>query len=138
MISDVILENSINTAQASSSVYKELESLKERLIKKDTLVVNIVTDWCSDCTVRQKPNLPSFVKQLQEHKIDLIELTVQTQKGVYLSSAHQKITEEFGGHGFPRTVLIIGGETADSDNVEVLTAQELEQLAIRFVSKIKG
>jgi hypothetical protein len=82
--------------------------------------------------------LPNFVHRLQQAGIDVLELNAQDQQRIYLSPAHQAITEAFGGHGFPRTLLIHDGQVVDSDNVEVMTLAGLEALAIRFVEKVTG
>ena len=116
----------------------EPDAITERMATKDTFVVNVVASWCPDCTQRQKPHLPNFVHRLQQAGIDVLELNAQDQQRIYLSPAHQAITEAFGGHGFPRTLLICDGQVVDSDNVEVMTLAGLETLAIRFVEKVTG
>jgi hypothetical protein len=78
------------------------------------------------------------VHRLQQAGIEVLELNVQDQQRVYLSLAHQEVTEAFGGHGFPRTVLIRDGQVVDGDNVEVVTAEGLEKLAIVFIESAKG
>lgn len=114
----------------------EPETISELIAGKNTCVVNVVASWCPDCTVRQKPHLVTFAQHLQQAGIDVFEVNVQDQQRVYLSSAHQQMTEEFGGHGFPRTVLICDGQIVDSDNVEVMTLEGLEKLAIRFIKRV--
>jgi thiol-disulfide isomerase/thioredoxin len=123
--------------QACEPIRADPDAIRERISKKDTFVVNVVTSWCPDCTERQKPYLPNFVHRLQEAGIDVLELNVQAQRRVFLSPAHQEVTEAFGGHGFPRTVLVIDGQVVDRDNVEVITLEGLEKLAASFIDRVK-
>ena len=119
-------------------VLTEPAAISERIANKQTFVVNVVASWCPDCTQRQKPHLSQFVHRLQQAGIEALELNVQDQQRAYLSLAHQEVTEAFGGHGFPRTVLIRDGQVVDGDNVEVVTAEGLEKLAIVFIESAKG
>jgi len=109
----------------------------EKMKGGETFILNIVTAWCPDCTVRQRPNFPPFVKKLLQYKIPVYQITVQNETNVYISEEHEIITDLFGGHGFPRTVLIKSGEIADSDNVEVTSAVALSALVEKFIGLIQ-
>ena len=113
--------------------HKVIEKMKDG----ETFILNIVTAWCPDCTVRQGPNFPAFVEKLSQHKIPVYQITVQNEPNVSLSEEHEKMTDLFGGHGFPRTVLIRSGEIADSDNVEVTSAVALSALVEKFIGLIQ-
>lgn len=106
----------------------------EKMKDGEMFIINIVTAWCPDCTVRQRPNLPGFKDKLSQHKLSVFEITVQNEQNIYLSQEHENITDLCGGHGFPRTVLIKSGEIADSNNVEVTSAEALKGLAEKFIS----
>ena len=59
-------------------------------------------------------------------------------KGYFIGTAHEQITSKFGGHGYPRTVLINYGNVADQNNVEVITKDTLSELARKFIQIIAG
>jgi hypothetical protein len=40
------------------------EEVKQKIAAGDTFVLNVVTDWCPDCSMRQHPNLPAFAGRL--------------------------------------------------------------------------
>ena len=65
-----------------------------------------------------------------------MRLNVQIDKGVFIDSSHQMLTEQLGGHGFPRTILVLKGEIISSDNVEIISAQDLEILADTFKKQL--
>ncbi len=109
-----------------------IEQLQQLLKDERSFVLNIVANWCPDCTVRQVENLPLFARLLQENGLDLYNLVVQEHKGQFLSDAHQQLVTDLGGHGYPRTVLFEEGQAIDSDNVEVTTAVGLQHLVVRF------
>ena len=98
----------------------------------DTFVLNVVTDWCPDCSIRQHPNLPAFVSRLAGAGLQVFQLTVQHQRLVFLSDDHEQMVERFGGHGYPRTILIVQGKEVESA-VEAMTGQDLAALADRFI-----
>jgi thiol-disulfide isomerase/thioredoxin len=114
----------------------DLEKVQQKINQKHTFVLNIIASWCPDCTDRQAPELPGFVSALESSNIDVINLLVQQEKRVYLSAQHQEFVDALGGHGFPRTVLFKEGVSADSDNVEIITAEQLKALAERFISTL--
>lgn len=105
----------------------------EKMKDGETFILNIVTAWCPDCTVRQRPNFPAFAEKLSKHKLLVYEITVQNEPNRYISKEHQNITDLFGGHGFPRTVLVKSGKIADLNNVEVTSAEALKDLAEKFI-----
>ncbi len=109
-----------------------VSDLQQRIINRENLVVNIIADWCPDCTEEQRPHLPAFVQRLQAIGLSFYNLKVQVHKGEFISSAHEKITESFGGHGYPRTVLIVAGEVRDNSAVEYLDGDALAELVKRF------
>ena len=45
--------------------------------------------------------------------------------------------ERFGGHGYPRTILIVQGKEVESA-VEVMTGQDLAALADRFINLLQS
>lgn len=112
-----------------------LEQLQTILKNGTNCVVNLTASWCSDCT-DQAQNLEQFSTKLAEKKIDVHSLAMQTDKNIYLSQAHQGFTESVGGHGFPRTVLILNGTVVDADNVEVISEAQLDQLADKFLQQL--
>jgi hypothetical protein len=109
------------------------EGVFDKIKAGETFIVNIVTAWCPDCTARQRPNFPLFVEKLAQYKLAVYEITVQSEPNVYLSKEHEKLTDLFGGHGFPRTSLVKSGKIVDSDNVEVTSAGALKDLAEKFI-----
>ena len=111
----------------------DLANLEQLIDKKATFVLNIIASWCPDCTDRQAPLLPEFTRQLQSAELPLYQLLVQQERKVFLSEAHQQVVDNLGGHGYPRTVLFKDGKALDSDNVEVIEAETLSQLAERFM-----
>lgn len=112
------------------------EEVQQKMAAGDTFVLNVVTDWCPDCSMRQHPNLPGFVSRLAGAGLQVFQLTVQQQRLVFLSDDHEKMVEDFGGHGYPRTILIVQGKEAESA-VEVMTSQDLAALADRFINLIQ-
>lgn len=108
------------------------EALQQRLTNRETFVVNIIADWCPDCTEQQRPHLPAFAQNLQAIGLRFYNLSAQAQKGEFISPAHQAITASFGGHGYPRTVLIVAGEVRDNSAVEFLDSESLAELVGRF------
>jgi thiol:disulfide interchange protein len=112
------------------------EQVKERMTAGETFVLNVVTDWCPDCTERQHPSLPAFISRIEQTGLKLYQLTVQQQRLVFLSGQHEQMVEEFGGHGYPRTILIREGKEVESA-VEVMTEADLLELAERFIKHIQ-
>ncbi len=113
------------------------EEVQQKMAAGDTFVLNVVTDWCPDCSMRQHPNLPGFVSRLAGAGLLVFQLTVQQQRLVFLSDDHEKMVEDFGGHGYPRTILIVQGKEVESA-VEVMTSQDLTALADRFINLIQA
>jgi len=107
--------------------------VKQRMAKGDTFVVNVVTAWCPDCTERQQPHMQDFVEALTAHHIEVLQVNVQLSRGDFISAAHQQLTQQLGGPGYPRTVLIKQGEIVDQDNVEVITHSALLKLSQHFI-----
>ena len=107
------------------------EEVNRKMAAGETFVLNIITDWCPDCTERQHPNLPVFVRRMEEAGVPVYQLTVQHQRLVFLSKNHEKMVNGFGGHGYPRTVLIAQGKERESA-VEVMTVHDLQALADRY------
>lgn len=114
-----------------------IEELDNKLANGDSFVLNLVATWCPDCTAKQAPNLPDFAARLKQSDLPLHNLTVQQQKSVYLTEAHESLADSLGGHGFPRTVLYFKGQPVDTDNVEITGGHELKNLAARFAQIIK-
>ncbi|MDX9817868.1 MULTISPECIES: PaaI family thioesterase [Desulfococcus] len=111
------------------------ENVSQRLSMGETFVLNIVAAWCSDCTERQRPRLPAFIRRLATERMPLFQMTVQQEKMRFISTEHEKMTEYFGGHGYPRTVLILNGEVRSADNVEIVDEEELIRLADAFIAE---
>lgn len=110
----------------------------QRLINNaETFVLNIVAEWCPDCTERQVLHLDGFVSTLNEQAIDVLQMTVQVNKGEFISPEHEKLTDLFGGHGYPRTLLIKDGVVVDKDNVEVISEVALSELASSFIKQVR-
>jgi len=112
------------------------EEVEQKMAAAETFVLNVVTGWCPDCTQRQHPNLPGFVSKMEGVGVKLYQLTVQHQRLVFLSNDHEQMVERFGGHGYPRTILIEKGKEIDSA-IEVMTEQDLAGLADRFISLLQ-
>ncbi len=113
------------------------EEVQQKMAAGDTFVLNVVTDWCPDCSMRQHPNLPGFVSSLAGAGLQVFQLTVQQQRLVFLSDDHEKMVEDFGGHGYPRTILIVQGKEVESA-VEVMTEHDLAALADRFINLLQS
>lgn len=109
-----------------------LNQILVRMKESDTFVLNIVADWCPDCTEEQSQFIEQFQADLQEVGLSLIQLTAQIEKRVYISLEMEKFITSVGGHGFPRTILIVGGKVVDHDNVEMITSAQLKLLVKRF------
>ncbi|MBU1233181.1 MAG: hypothetical protein KKD01_00130 [Proteobacteria bacterium] len=103
----------------------------------ETFVVNIVASWCPDCIERQRPHLPGFVEKVAGAGIPVCQCTVQEEKMVFISAAHEALTNDFGGHGYPRTLLVIKGEVEDS-RVEVMDPLSLDMLATEYIERVRS
>ena len=113
------------------------DEVRHKMDAGDTFVLNVVTDWCPDCTARQHPNLPAFINPLAQAGIEVFQLTVQHQRLVFLTDDHAQMVEQFGGHGYPRTILIKRGKEVESA-VEVMTKENLATLAERFINLLQS
>jgi hypothetical protein len=122
-----------NLPSAYTPQIVEPEEVNRRIALGDTFVVNIVAAWCPDCTERQALHIDGFTEKLNSADIDVLQVNVQLQKGDFISPEHEQVTTLFGGHGFPRTVLIKNGDVVDKDNVEVVTENALSGLASKFI-----
>ena len=109
--------------------------IRQRMQQKETFVLNSVAAWCPDCTIRQEPNFPTFVQKIEDGEIPVYQCLVQEERLVFLSEEHESLTNDFGGHGYPRTSLIVDGVLADS-KVEVMDALALSMLADDFLRQI--
>lgn len=107
--------------------------IRQRMKDKESFVVNIVAAWCPDCTERQQPNFQTFVEKMETGGIPVYHCCVQTNKLVFDSEEHKSLTDDFGGHGYPRTVLIKGGKLFTS-RVEVMDSLALAMLADEFLA----
>lgn len=114
---------------------RPLEEIQTSIAAGESCVVNLTALWCSDCT-DQSQNLGAFSDALATKQIATYSVTIQEEKNVYLSEDHQAFTESVGGHGFPRTVLVIKGKVVDADNVEVITSEQLNDLAQKFLQQL--
>ena len=111
---------------------------RRRLMERETFVLNVVAAWCPDCTERQRPHLPEFMEKLNAQDIPVYQMTVQREKMIFLSEEHREIVETFGGHGYPRTVLVVDGNVCSKDNVEIVTPEALGRLADAFIVQSKS
>jgi len=111
-------------------------AVRERMLKKESFVLNVVAAWCPDCTVRQQPHFPGFVQKMEEAGMPVYQCCVQTERLQFISDEHESLTEDFGGHGYPRTVLILNGRMNDS-RVEVMDSLALSMLATEFIQKVR-
>lgn len=109
--------------------------LRERMKNQETFVVNIVASWCPDCNERQAPNFPEFTRKVEGAGIPVFQCCVQHERLIFLSREHEALTNEFGGHGYPRTVLIVKGKLIDS-KVEVMDSFALSMLADEYIRKL--
>ncbi len=109
--------------------------VRERMEEKGAFVVNIVTAWCPDCTERQQPNFPEFVKKMAAGGVVVYQCCVQDEKLVFISDEHDSLVNDFGGHGYPRTVLIRDGKVLDSRK-EVMDGLALSMLADDFFKQL--
>ncbi|WP_198520989.1 hypothetical protein [Alteromonas sp. MB-3u-76] len=66
----------------------------------------------------------------------VINLLVQQEKRVYLTQQHHDFVDALGGHGFLRTVLFNDGVSIDSDNVEIISKEQLHALGEKFRSAL--
>jgi hypothetical protein len=107
------------------------QELQERIQNKETFVLNLVSSWCPDCTKRQWPNFQLFVEKIEKSGILVYQCVVQEERLIFLSDAHEALTDALGGHGYPRTTLILKGEVVLS-RVEVMDALALAMLADEF------
>ena len=114
----------------------DADAVQGLLANNGTAVINLVAAWCPDCYESQATNLESLRGPLIEDGVMFANLLVQEQKNEYLSPLHQALTLGFGGHGFPRTVLILNGEPVSTDNVEVTESGALNQLASSFLKLV--
>ncbi|MFQ3236757.1 MAG: thiol:disulfide interchange protein [Paraglaciecola sp.] len=132
------IEPSPSNKTQSASLLKIAEpvEVKRRMASGDTFVVNVVTAWCPDCTERQTLHIGSFAQKMKSHGIDVLQVNVQLLRGYFIGVEHEKITTQFGGHGYPRTVLIKHGNVADQNNVEIITEDTLSELARKFIQII--
>jgi hypothetical protein len=114
----------------------EPSEVNRRMTAGETFVVNVVTAWCPDCTERQKLHIDGFTQKMKPYEIDVLQINVQLVKGEFIGAEHEQITDQFGGHGYPRTVLINNGNVVDQNNVEVITESALSDLARKFIKII--
>ncbi|AGF77632.1 hypothetical protein UWK_01060 [Desulfocapsa sulfexigens DSM 10523] len=109
--------------------------VQEQMNQKETFVLNVIAAWCPDCMVRQQPHFPGFAQKMETAGIPVYQCCVQTEKLIFISDEHQSLTDAFGGHGYPRTVLIANGVMVDS-RVEVMDALALSMLADEFLQQV--
>jgi len=121
------------TQQVSFLQIVEPAEINRRMALGDTFAVNVVAAWCPDCTERQKLHIESFAQKMKSHGVDVLQVNVQLLKGNFIGPEHEQITTQFGGHGYPRTVLIKHGNVADQNNVEIITEDTLLELARKFL-----
>jgi thiol-disulfide isomerase/thioredoxin len=104
---------------------------EQKIQQKKSFVLNVVANWCSDCTA-QNDNIAAFSNLLAEDKLPVFQLVAQQEKGVFVDIDHLMLIESLGGHGYPRTVLIVKGNVISTNNVEIVSEQALMLLANDF------
>jgi hypothetical protein len=109
--------------------------IRARMKHKETFVLNVVSTWCPDCVERQQPNFPEFVQKMEESGIPVYQCCMQVERLIFVSPEHESLTDDFGGHGYPRTVLILNGNMVDS-RVEVMEPLALSMMADSFVKRV--
>lgn len=109
------------------------DQIRSLIQQKKSFVLNIVTEWCPDCTIKQVRNIHLLIESAAELKLPFHQIIVQTQRDMYLSIKHQHLTLLFGGHGYPRTIHIDKGEIK-SNKTEVTGKNDLQL----FISDIKN
>lgn len=109
--------------------------VERKLERGETFVLNVIVDWCPDCTERQPPNLEGFIRRVNQLGLPFHQVTVQRERRLFLSARHERLTERFGGHGYPRTVLVVDGNPVESQ-VEATSAEELAELADAFAGHL--
>lgn len=117
-------------------VVQSPEELQARIDNKETFVLNLVSSWCPDCTGRQQPHFPPFVEKIEKAGIVVYQCVVQEERLLFLSDAHEALTDALGGHGYPRTTLILNGDAVLS-RVEVMDTLALGMLADEFVGLLQ-
>jgi len=129
------IKPSVNNKVPSATSLQMVEPVEvnRRMTTGDTFVVNVVAAWCTDCTERQAPHVDGFTQVMNSHEIDVLQINVQLLKGDFISPDHEQITTLFGGHGYPRTVLIKYGDVVDKNNIEIITEDALSELASKFI-----
>ena len=105
------------TTLASTTQIVEPAEVHRRMAAGESFVVNLVTAWCPDCTVRQVQYIDGFTQTMASKAIEVLQVNVQMLRGEFISPEHEQITHLFGGPGYPRTVLIKCGEVVDNNNV---------------------
>jgi len=126
-------------SKSSSGLINEIQvgDLEKKINSGETFVINIVTDWCPDCSLRQRPHLPAFIEKLETAGIHFFQMSVQREQLVFISDGHQQITNKFGGHGYPRTALVLKGTIQEDSKVEIITPEGLEELAAEFSERVR-
>ncbi len=103
----------------------------EKVQNKHSFVLNVLANWCSDCT-EQQINIQAFSNLMAENQLEVLQLTAQKENRVYIDADYQALIEQLGGHGYPRTILVLKGQIVSSDNVEVISLDDLTKLASTF------
>jgi len=114
---------------------KTLQQIQMSLANGETCVINLTATWCPDCT-EQAVHLDAFSDKLASQQVPCYNAVMQIEKRIYLSDLHASFTESMGGHGFPRTILVINGNVVDADNVEVISAVQLAALSAQFMKQL--
>lgn len=117
--------------------FVSIDEVEAKLHNKETFVLNIIAEWCPDCTQRQRPLLADFAMSLHEKGLDLVQVVVQSDvPRVFISEEAKSLARKFGGPGFPRTALVVEGKIVDANNVEVVTEAGLAELVVKFAQKV--
>lgn len=113
------------------------QGVLDRIARNQTFVLNITAAWCPDC-MQQAQFFDEFVGQMQAKGIDVLEFVAQQERKKFISESHEAVARQFGEPRFPRTALVLNGEIADGDNIEIMTRGGLVALAAKFIEKVSS
>ena len=109
------------------------DQIRLHIQQKRSFILNIVTGWCPDCTIKQVKNIHLLTESADNLKLPLYQISVQNHRDIYLSLKHKHITLLFGGHGYPRTIYINKGDIK-LNKIEVTSKNNM----LLFISDIKA
>lgn len=108
------------------------DELVWKLEQKHTFILNVITLWCVDCIERQARDIEAFIDKMTDKGLEVVNLVVQLHRDEFITTKHHRLTQQFGGAGYPRTVAVSEGVPLGSV-VEAVTMQQLDE----FVEEMK-